>query len=225
MGVFSRVSDIISANINSALDRAEHPERMIKQMIHEMEDTLVEARSSAARLIADRKGIERRVRRIEAAEADWQAKAELAVGRGREDLARAALAERTALAKDRVAMAEELASLDEDLDRFDTDIQKLEERLRETRAKQKALLAREQTAKQRLDVKRKTDDRRVDEAMTRFEHLEKRLDRVNGEIEAQDLGQKPDLATEIEQLRVDDEIEAELAAIRQKLGEQNPGNR
>lgn len=219
MGVFSRVSDIIHANINSALDKAEHPERMIKQMIHEMEDTLVEARSSAARLIADRKGIERRVRRLEVAEADWQAKAELAVAKGRDDLARAALAERTALAKDRQTMADELTSLDEDLDRFDADIQKLEERLRETRAKQKALLAREQTAKQRLQVRQKTDDRRIEEALTRFEHMEKRLDRVNGEIEAQELGQKPDLATEIEQLRSDDEIEAEITAIRAKLGE------
>ena len=145
-------------------------------------------------------------------------KAELAVSKGREDLARAALAERAALAKDRAVMAEELSSLDEDLDRFDADIQKLEERLRETRAKQKALLAREQTAKQRLDIRRKADDRRINEALTRFEHMEKRLDRVNGEIEAQELGQKPDLATEIEQLRADDEIEAELAAIRQKLG-------
>lgn len=222
MGVFSRVSDIIHANINSALDKAEHPERMIKQMIHEMEDTLVEARSSAARLIADRKGIERRVRRLEVAEADWQGKAELAVAKGRDDLARAALAERTALAKDRATMAEELASLDEELDRFDADIQKLEERLRETRAKQKALLAREQTAKQRMKVRQKTDDRRIEEALTRFEHMEKRLDRVNGEIEAQDLGQKPDLATEIEQLRADDEIEAEITAIREKLG-QKPG--
>ena len=90
MGVFSRISDIVSSNINAALDRAENPERMIKQMIHEMEDTLVEARASAARLIADRKGIERRVKRIETAEADWQTKAELAVSKGRDDLARVA---------------------------------------------------------------------------------------------------------------------------------------
>lgn len=218
MGVFSRISDIVSSNINAALDRAENPERMIKQMIHEMEDTLVEARASAARLIADRKGIERRVKRIETAEADWQAKAELAITKGRDDLARAALAERAALAKDRGAMSEELDSLDEDLDRFDADIQKLEERLRETRAKQKALLAREETAKKRMAVREKSDDRRMQDALTRFEHIEKRLDRVNGEIEAQDLGKKPELAEEIEQLKHDDEIEAELAALRAKLG-------
>ena len=223
MGVFSRISDIVGANINAALDRAEDPEKMIKQMIHEMEDTLIEARSSAARLIADRKGIDRRVKRLESAEADWQSKAELAVSKGREDLARAALAERAALSKDRNALGEELTVLDEDLDRFDSDIAKLEQRLNETRAKQKALVARHTTARQRLDIKRKADDRRIDEAFVRFEQMEKRLDRVQGEIESQDLGKKPDLAEEIEKLSTDGEIEAELEAIRQKLGGNWPG--
>ena len=218
MGIFSRISDIIGANINAALDRAENPEKMIKQMIHEMEDTLIEARSSAARLIADRKSIQRRVDRLEAAEEEWRAKAELAVSKGREDLARAALAERSTLAKDRQTMAGELDSLSEELDRFDADIAKLEERLRETRAKQKALIARETTAKQRLDVRRQADDRRIEEAVNRFERMERRLDRLNGEIDAQDLGKAPDLATEIDQLAANSEIEAELDAIRQKLG-------
>jgi len=223
MGIFSRISDIISANINTVLDRAEDPEKMIRQMIHEMEDTLVEARSSAARLLADRKDIERRLGRIRAAEAEWQRKAELAVSRDREDLARAALAEKARLAEDRDHLEQELASLGDELDRFEADIAKLEERLKETRAKQKALLARHTAASERLKLRRQTDDRRIDDAFVRFEQMERRLDRVQGEVDAYDVGTKPDLAAEIDRLAGDSAVEEELEAIKSRLGKGRPG--
>ena len=222
MGIFSRLSDIIGANINAALDRAEDPEKMIRQMISEMEDTLVEARSSAARLIADRKDMQRRISRIGEAEAEWQRKAELAVSRDREDLARAALAEKSKLADDHKNLDEELSLLADELDKFEADIAKLEERLAETRAKQKALTARHTTAKQRIKVRKSTDDRRIEEAFVRFEMMERRLDRMHGELEARDLGQKPDLATEIDQLEAATAVEEELAAIRARLGKTPP---
>lgn len=218
MGIFSRLSDIVGANLNSVLDRAEDPDKMIRQMIHEMEDTLIEARSSAARLIADRKEIDRRLARILAAEQEWQRKAELAVEKDRADLARAALAEKTRLAVDRKALEQEVEALGDDLGRFETDINKLEQRLRETRAKQKALTNRHITAHQRLRVRRHSDEGRIQEAFARFEQMEQRLDQVQGEVEAYDLGGTPGLAQEIDRLAADSEIEAELEAIRRRLG-------
>jgi hypothetical protein len=112
MGIFSRLTDIINANLNAALDRAEDPEKMIRQMIHEMEDTLVEVRANAARMIADRKGLERRRGSLDAAQVEWQRKAELALSKDREDLARAALTEKARLAQDLTDLDEELVHLD-----------------------------------------------------------------------------------------------------------------
>ena len=164
MGIFSRLTDIVNANLNAVLDRAEDPEKMVRQMIHEMEDTLVEVRSHAARLIADRKGIERRRVRLGEAQTEWQAKAELALSKQREDLARAALVEKARLAADLDALDEELVHLDEGLVKYDEDIAKLEEKLREAKAKQKVILARHATVASRLRVRRQVHDRRIDDA-------------------------------------------------------------
>ena len=154
MGIFSRLTDIINANLNSVLDRAEDPEKMIRQMIHEMEDTLVEVRANAARMIADRKGMARRRQRLDEAQDEWRRKAELALTKDREDLARAALTEKAKLAQDLKDLDEELILLDEALIKYEDDIAKLEAKLREAKAKQKVILARQATATSRLKVRR-----------------------------------------------------------------------
>ncbi len=218
MGIFSRLTDIINSNINALLDRAEEPEKLIRLIIQEMEDTLVEVRSTAARTIAEKKDLQRQVDRIAAAQAEWESKAELAVTRGREDLAKAALVEKAKLADTARAIEEELGHLEIALERNDVDVAKLENKLNEAKAKQKAILARHETASARLKVRRKLHDSRVEDAFMRFDLVERRLTRVEGEIESYDLGQKQTLAEEIDSLAADSAIEEELAAIKARLG-------
>ena len=218
MGIFSRLSDIINANLNAVLDRAEDPEKMIRQMIHEMEDTLVEVRSNAARMIADRKTMERRRGRLGEAQTEWQRKAELALSKDREDLARAALVEKAKLVEDLNGLDEELVHLDEALAKYEEDIAKLEAKLREAKAKQKVILARHATAASQLRVRRQVHDRRIDDAFVRFEQMERRLDNIEGEVEAFDLGRSRTLAEEIDDLATDSDVEAELEALKSRIG-------
>jgi phage shock protein A len=225
MGIFSRLADIINANLNSVLDRAEDPEKMIRQMIHEMEDTLVEVRANAARMIADRKGLERRRGRLDQAQGEWQRKAELALTKDREDLARAALTERARLAQDLKDLDEELTHLDEALVKYEEDIAKLEDKLREAKAKQKVILARQATATSRLKVRRQVHDRRIDDAFVRFEQMERRLDAAESEVEAFDLGRSKTLAEEINDLAAGAVVEEELRELKSKLGKsRTPAN-
>jgi phage shock protein A len=222
MGIFSRLADIINANLNAALDRAEDPEKMIRQMIHEMEDTLVEVRANAARMIADRKGLERRRGSLDAAQVEWQRKAELALSKEREDLARAALTEKARLAQDLKDLDEELVHLDTALVKYEEDIAKLEAKLREAKAKQKAILARQATATSRLRVRRQVHDRRIDDAFVRFEQMERRLDAAESEVEAFDLGRGKTLADEINDLAAGSVVEEELEQLKAKLKSRAP---
>ena len=218
MGIFSRLTDIVNANLNAVLDRAEDPEKMIRQMVHEMEDTLVEVRANAARMIADRKGMQRRRVRLDQAQDEWRRKAELALSKNREDLARAALTEKAKLAQDLKDLDEELTLLDDALVKYEEDIGKLEAKLSEAKAKQKVILARQATAVSRLKVRRQVHDRRIDDAFVRFEQMERRLDSAEGQVEAFDLGRSKTLADEIEELAADSVVEAELQELKVKLG-------
>jgi phage shock protein A len=217
MGIFSRLTDIINSNVNSILDRAEDPEKMIRLMIQEMEDTLVEVRSTAARVIADKKEAERKLSRLEQAQAEWQRKAELALTKGRDDLARGALVEKSKLAETAQAMKQELPQLDSALAKHEQDIAKLEEKLREVKAKQKLILARQQSVSSQVKVRQRVYDNRIEEAFTRFEQIERRLDKTEGEAEAYDLGRGKSLSEEISELETDHAVDAELEALRAHL--------
>ncbi len=221
MGIFSRLSDIINANLSAVLDRAEDPAKTIRLMIQEMEETLVETRASAARLIADAKGLRRRRAKLDATIADWQGKAELALRRDREDLARGALAEKARLAAMVAAIDEELVALDDGLARYEADIGRLQAKLDEARARQKAILARQETATHRLKVRRTVDDRRIEDAFTRFEQMQRRVERLEGEVEAHDLGREGargrGLEAELAELANADVVEAELEALKAKV--------
>jgi phage shock protein A len=221
MGVFSRLADIINSNLSALLDRAEDPAKTIRLMIQEMEETLVETRANAARLIADSKGLKRRRRQLDEAITDWQRKAELALSKGREDLARGALAEKARITEAVQAGDQELTQLDEALARYEEDVARLQAKLDEAKVRQKAILARQETASQRLKVRKSVDDRRIDHAFTRFEHMERRVERLEGEVESFDLGKgqkEQTLADELAQLETSDVVEAELAALKAKMG-------
>ena len=226
MSIFTRLTDIINSNVNALLDRAEEPEKMIRLMIQEMEDTLVEVRATAAKAIADRKETERRLARLAEADAEWQRKAELALTKGREDLAKAALLEKAKLAETAKALSQELERLAEALVRHEEDVVKLEAKLAEVKAKQKAILARQSTASAQLKVRRQVYNNRIEDAFARFEQMERRIDAAEGDIEAYDLGRGPGgsgaptktLAEEIAELAAEGEIEQELAALKARLG-------
>lgn len=223
MGIFSRLSDIVNSNLNSLLDRAEDPEKLIRLVIQEMEDTLVEVRSGAARTIADKKEINRRLTRLGDAQEEWDRKAALALRKDREDLAKGALLEKARLAETAAVLEQELEILDEALSKGDADISKLEAKLTEAKTKQKTLTARHNTNNDRLKVRRKLYDPRVDEAFARFEQVERRLDDTEGQVEAYDLGQKKTLADEIAELEAESAIADDLEALKARVAAERRG--
>ena len=217
MGIFTRFSDIVNSNINAILDKAEDPEKIVRLMIQEMEDTLVEVRSAAARSIADKKDLNRRLETLESEQRDWDAKAELALRKGREDLAKAALVEksRTSAAVD--IIKSDYLVIDEGLAKLNDDIARLENKLQDAKARQKSLLARHKTANSRLAARRKIYDYQIDDALVRFEQYTRRIDDVEGRIEAYDLGLPKDLAHEFAGLAAEESVEKELNDLKQRV--------
>ena len=223
MGIFSRLSDIVNSNINALLDRAEDPEKIIRLIIQEMEDTLVEVRSDTVRIIADRKEAERQLARLSAEADDWQAKAELAMSKGREDLARAALVARTRVSEAKAAEEQRLADINEGLERQGEDIARLQDKLDDARKREAAMVARARSAATRLQARRATYDSRLVDALGRMESMERSLDHLEGKVEVYDHGRKPSLADEITALQTDHAVDEELAKLREKLSNKNAG--
>ena len=217
MGIFSRFTDIVNANINAMLDKAEDPEKIVRLMIQEMEDTLVEVRSSAARAIADRKQLDRKLEAVRAELAEWDHKAELAVRKERDDLARAALAERSKVSERVEIIKHQHGQVDEALANLKDDIVRLEEKLTDAKTRQKALVMRHQTASDRLEVRKHTHETRIDDALVRFEQFERKMENMEGRVEAYDLTPTRDLRREISSLENDESVEEALADLKQRI--------
>ena len=217
MGIFTRFSDIVNSNINAILDKAEDPEKIVRLMIQEMEDTLVEVRSAAARSIADKKDLNRRLETLESEQRDWGAKAELALRKGREDLAKAALVEKSRTSATADIIKSDYLGIDEGLAKLNDDIARLENKLQDAKARQKSLLARHKTANSRLAARRKIHDYKIDDALVRFEQYTRRIDDVEGRIEAYDLGLPKDLSHEFAGLAAEESVEKELNDLKQRV--------
>ncbi len=217
MGIFTRFSDIVNSNINAILDKAEDPEKIVRLMIQEMEDTLVEVRSAAARSIADKKDLNRRLGRFEAEQREWDNKAELALRKGREDLAKAALVEKSRASAAADIIKSDYVAVDEGLSKLNDDIARLEGKLLDAKARQKSLLARHKTANSRLAARKKIYDYQIDDAMVRFEQYTRRIDDVEGRIEAYDLGLPKDLTHEFASLEAEESVEKELSDLKQRV--------
>ena len=220
MGIFSRTRDIIAANFSDLLDKADDPSKMIRMIILEMEETLVEIRASAARTIADQKEMHRHVVKLDRLQADWADKAQLALSKDREDLARAALVEKKKAADMGEQLKAEIAVLDDALRAYEVDIEKLQTRLREARSRQTAIAARLESAENRVKLRTLLASERVDEAMARFDQLERRVDYAEGRADALGLADgsaKPGLADEIAALAGADKIDEELEAMKAAL--------
>ena len=221
MGIFTRFSDIVNSNINAILDKAEDPEKIVRLMIQEMEDTLVEVRSAAARSIADKKDLNRKLESLDRERRDWDNKAELAVRKGREDLARAALVEKSRVASAAEVLKQDYIAVDEGLSKLNEDIARLEGKLEDAKARQKALLARHKTASSRLAVRKKIHDYKIDDAMIRFEQYTRRIDDVEGRVEAYDMGLPKDLNHEFASLQAEDSVQEELDALKKRVAGSN----
>ena len=220
MGIFSRTRDIIAANFNDMLDKADDPAKMIRMIILEMEETLVEVRASAARTIADQKEMHRHCVKLDRLQADWAEKAQLALSKDREDLARAALVEKKKAADMADQLKAEIAVLDDALRAYEDDIAKLQHRLREARSRQTAIAARLESAENRVKLRTLLSTERTDEALARFDQLERRVDYAEGRADALRIaeGNTPSLADEIAALEGADAIDDELEAMKKALG-------
>ena len=221
MGIFTRFSDIVNSNINAILDKAEDPEKIVRLMIQEMEDTLVEVRSAAARSIADKKDLNRKLEALDRELGDWEEKAELAVRKGREDLAKAALVEKSRVAGAAEILKQDYLAVDEGLNKLNEDIARLEAKLEDAKARQKALLARHKTASSRLAVRKKIYDYKIDDALIRFEQYTRRIDDVEGRVEAYDLGLPKDLNHEFASLEAEESVAEELEALKRRVAASN----
>jgi len=216
MSIFSRLTDIINSNITSLLDRAEDPAKMIRLVIQEMEETLVEVRSTTAKIIADKKELVRRNEKLARRADDWQQKAELALGKGREDLAKAALLEKASVNEVIDLVKEDVHKLDESLDKLTREIEQLQTKLNDARARQKSMLLRHSATQSRYTVNSKLNSSTIDAAINRFEHYERRIEVMEGEIEAGEIGKKG-IAAEFAALEREGKIDQELEALKSKL--------
>lgn len=218
MGIFSRTRDIIAANVTDLLDKAEDPAKMVRMIILEMEETLVEVRASAARTIADQKEMRRHIAKLEKLQESWTEKAELALSKGREDLAKAALVEKQKASDMCEQLSEEISVLDEALRASEEDINKLQTKLREARARQNSIVTRMESASNRMRLREMTNGSRMQDAFSRFDVLERRVDLAEGRADAAGLGSAPKtLDEEIAELRSSEKVDAELEALKARL--------
>ncbi len=224
MGIYSRLSDIINSNLHSMLDRAEDPEKMIRLAIGEMEDTLVELRSNAVSSIARRKQLERERARLNEKCAEWQEKAELALTKDREDLARQALMLVEEFRARDEEFKTELDALNEALDKIDSDVGRLNDKLRDAKARQKALLIRQKTASVQLRAKNQVNDQKIAEAVARFEAFERKVDDLEARTEAQDIGRGEGLEKEFADLEKQDKIEEQLLRMKARMRQNDDSN-
>lgn len=214
MGIFTRFRDIVSSNINAMLDKAEDPEKLIKLMIREMEDTLVEIKASCAGVLASSKKVQRQMQEVQSRSRYWEEKAALAVKKGRDDLAREALVEKRRYGDAAVALEHEFTEHNALVAQYQKDIRQLEEKMGTAREKQRLLVQRQIRAVGKIRAQKEI--RRMDssEAVFKFEELENRIERMEAEADLVNYGRKPDLEEELESLDFDDEIEAELQTLK-----------
>ncbi|MEL7477481.1 MAG: phage shock protein PspA [Pseudomonadota bacterium] len=216
MGIFSRFADIVNSNINAILDKAEDPEKMVRLIIQEMEDTLVEVRSTSAKTLAEKKELARRVEQLNQEAQQWQEKAELALVKDREDLARAALLERQKSSDAAASVEKELEHVESHIEKLQQEVATLQDKLADAKARQKAIVLRQRSAESRLEVKKALDSSKVEDALNRFERYESKIDGLESQVEAYDLGKKS-LSDEIADLQNNEQVDDELAALKKKL--------
>ena len=217
MGLFSRMGDIINSNLNAMIDKAENPEKIARLIIQEMEDTLVEVRTDAARNIAERKELARKAEQYDAKADDWNAKAELAMEKGREDLARGALQAKRQSEEMAEVVRREIDILEEAVSKADSDMEKLQTKLDEAKAKHRALSMRTNVAQNQIRMRTSLANDKVGDALSRYERMERKVDELEAHVEAFDLGKGESLESQFAKMEADEAVESELAALRARI--------
>jgi len=217
MGVFSRLSDIINSNLNAMLDKAEDPEKIARLIIQEMEDCLVEVRSAAARSMADKKEYDRDIVSLEQSRLDWSAKAELAVEKGREDLARGALAAKQRAEREIDGRRLALKAIEEVGAKRTDDLEKLQAKLDEAKTKLRALIVRREAAEHRIAMRSRIEVNKVDEAMRRYAQVERKVDEMEAYADLINVGERG-LEAQFQDLAAEESIEKELAELKRRRG-------
>ena len=217
MGIFSRLNDIVNSNINVMLDKAEDPEKIIRLVIQEMEDTLVEVRTDAARTIADKKKLRRKIDLMVRETTEWERKAELAISKAREDLARAALTEKHNIERDCEILETDLQELELHLSKLNEDIGHLQQKLDDAKNRHKAMILKHDTVASRLRTRSKLHDDRINDALGRFEGNEEKIDQMEGKVDAFDLGREQSLKDQFAELESADVIDDELEKLKARL--------
>lgn len=217
MGIFSRMGDIINSNLNSMIEKAENPEKITRLIIQEMEDTLVEVRTSAARNIAEKKELKRKAEAYEIRAGEWGAKAELALGKNREDLARGAVQAKQQSEQMAQVVRKEIDILDEAVSKADSDLTKLQTKLDEAKAKHKALTMRGTVANNQIKMRTHMTSNKVDDALARYERMERKVDELEAHVEAFDLGSGQSLESQFAELEAGEAVEAELEALKKSI--------
>jgi phage shock protein A len=218
MGLISRMSDIVQANINAILDKAEDPQKIIKLLVEEMEETLVEVRGVAAKTLAEKAQLQRQLKKFQVLGDNWQAKAQLAIDKGREDLARSALEEKHRALKQLTAVQQELDEVNDGISKLQEDSTKLQDKLTEARSKEKTLSIRQHSVAARLQVRHKGHVDKIDAAIVKFAQYERRIDDLESQVDAYDLvGGTPSLESQFNEMEAEEKIEQELAQLRQKV--------
>lgn len=216
MSIFSRLSDIINSNISALLDKAEDPEKLIRMVIQEMEETLVEVRSGTARVIAEKKTLTRRLEHLRKQAEGWEGKAELALSKGREDLAKAALMEKSSINSSIEITEKDMGKLDQTLDKLSVEIEQLQAKLNDARARQKTIVMRSKATESRLHVNMHLQSHAIDNAMDKFEYYEKKIDLMEGQMDSAHIEQSG-LQSEFDELERQETIDKELEALKSKL--------
>ena len=218
MGMFSRINDIVQANINAMLDKAEDPEKVIRLIIQEMEETLVEIRSVAAKNLAEQKQIDRQIEGLNKQIANWQGKAQLAVEKKRDDLARAALSEKHNVECKVEALNEQKAAIDDAIKSIQEDTARLQAKLAEARNKQKSLVVRKQSSVARLQAKQAVHSHSIENAVARFDQYESRVEALEAQVDAFDIvPSASNVEQEFANLEQQESVEAELAKLKAKM--------
>jgi phage shock protein A len=217
MSVLTRFVDIVNANLNAALDKAEKPEHTLRLIVQEMEEALVEVRSHAAGFIAEKKQVERKIETLQSQAKEWVCKAELALSKGREDLARQALVVKGESEREAAELNEHLGSINEALSKLSADADQLQTKLDEAKQKQSVIAKRERVAVVQLNSRKTLDKNKLESASRKYEALQQKVEALESQVEAYDLTSNPSLAESFRQLEADAKLEDELAALKKKV--------